>query len=71
MNFTMSIADNYASFIDTASGIAVFIDSFDNRKFDVRIGSVNESKFVGHIFAETDHELNEKLAALFLAQTKI
>jgi hypothetical protein len=71
MIFTMSITDNYASFIDTASGIAVFVDSFDNREFDVRIGSLNESKFVGRIFAEKDHELNAKLAALFLAQTKI
>lgn len=70
MNFTMSIADNYASFIDTASGIAVFVDSFDNRKFDVRIGSVND-EICWAYFSETDHELNEKLAALFLAQTKI
>lgn len=71
MNFTMSITDNYASFIDTASGIAVFVDSFDNREFNVRIGSVNESRFVGRIFAKTDHELNAKLASLYLDQKKI
>lgn len=67
MNFDMSITDNYASFIDKDSGVAVFVDSFDNQEFVVRIGSINDSDLVGSVFAETNDELNSKLAALFLA----
>lgn len=65
MIFNMSITDNYASFIDKTSGVAMFVDSFNNREFDVRIGSVNESRFAGRIVARTDDELNAQLAALF------
>ena len=67
MIFNMLITDNYASFIDKDSGIAVFVDSFNNREFDVRIGSVNESQFAGRIVALTDDELNAQLAVLFSA----
>lgn len=67
MNFDMSITDNYASFIDKNSGTAVFVDSFDNKEFEVRIGTINESEPAGSIFAETNEELNIKLAALFAA----
>ena len=67
MNFNMSITDNYASFIDRASGIGVFVDSFNNREFDVRIGSIHESQFAGLIVARTDDELNAQLAALLSA----
>ena len=69
MNFDMSITDNYASFIDKDSGAAVFVDSFDNQEFEVRIGTINESELAGSIFAETSEELNIKLAALFSAHT--
>jgi hypothetical protein len=69
MNFDMSITDNYASFIDKDSGVAVFVDSFDNQEFEVRIGTINESELAGSIFAETSEELNTKLAALFSAHT--
>lgn len=67
MNFDMSVTDNYASFIDKDSGVAVFVDSFDNQEFAVRMGTTKESEFVGSVFAETNDELNTKLAALFLA----
>ncbi len=67
MNFDMAITDNYASFIDKDSGEAVFVDSFDNQEFEVRIGTIDESEFAGSIFAETSDELNAKLAALFVA----
>lgn len=67
MIFNMSITDNYASFIDKASGVAVFVDSFNNREFDVRIGSINESQFAGRVVARTDDELNAQLAALLSA----
>lgn len=69
MIFNMSITDNHASFIDKNSGIAVFVDSFNNYEFDVRIGTINESQFAARIAAKTDDELNSKLAALLLAQT--
>ena len=42
MKFDMSITDNYASFIDRDSGVAVFVDSFYNQEFEVRIGTINE-----------------------------
>ncbi len=65
MNFDMSIKDNYASFIDKETGIALFVDSFDNDEFEVRIGSVTESKPAGSFHAKTDFELNNKLAEIF------
>ena len=64
MKFDMSITDNYASFIDKNSGVAVFVDSFDNQEFEVRIGTINESELAGSIMATTTEELNNKLAAL-------
>jgi hypothetical protein len=67
MNFDMSITDNYASFIDKDTGVAVFVDSFDNQEFVVRIGTINDSDLVGRVFAETNDELNSKLDTLFLA----
>ena len=67
MKFDMAIRDNYASFIDKDSGVAVFVDSFDNQEFEVRIGTINESELAGTIFAATTEELNAKLAALFSA----
>lgn len=66
MKFDMAITDNYASFIDKDSD-AVFVDSFDNQEFEVRIGTINESELAGTIFAATTEELNAKLAALFSA----
>lgn len=65
MKFNMSIEDNYASFIDDESGVAVFVDSFDNTEFDVRIGSVSESQKAGTISAASSDELNQKLADIF------
>jgi hypothetical protein len=64
MIFNMSTKDNFASFIDEDSGLAVFVDSYDNREFEVRIGTTQESTSVGIIHASTDDELNIKLADL-------
>jgi hypothetical protein len=66
MKFDMSIEDNFASFTEPDSGIAVFVDSFDNHEFDVRIGSVSKSDPVGSITAKTTEELNRKLEELYL-----
>ncbi|EMK6706168.1 hypothetical protein V9J53_003494, partial [Vibrio cholerae] len=43
----------------------IFVDSFDNENFDVRIGSVSDSEFVGSILAKNDSELNSKLEELY------
>lgn len=65
MKFDTSISDNYASFIDEKTGMAVFVDSFDNREFEVRIGSIDESKLAGTVLATSSEELNQKLHELF------
>ena len=65
MNFDMTITDNYASFIDKGTGVAVFVDSFDNKEFEVRIGSIEKSSLAGTIHATDSEELNKKLSHLF------
>jgi hypothetical protein len=65
MKFDMSITDNYASFVDKETGLAVFVDSFDNKEFDVRIGSIESSEPAGTIHASSSEELNQKLAEVF------
>ncbi|UTA49308.1 hypothetical protein L1F30_07150 [Simiduia sp. 21SJ11W-1] len=65
MKFDMSIEDNFASFIDEKTGKSVFVDSFDNEEFEVRIGTVLESQSVGSITAHSAEELNSKLADLY------
>ena len=65
MKFDMNINDNFASFIDKDTGISVFVDSFDNKEFEVRIGTINESKPVGKIIASSTQELNKKLLEMF------
>lgn len=66
MKFDMSIEDNYASFIDKETGKSVFVDSFDNEEFEVRIGTVSESESAGTILAKSTEELNDKLVNLYL-----
>lgn len=65
MKFDMSIDDNFASFIDKETGEAVFVDSFDNVNFEVRIGTVADSDYAGAVRAETSCELNEKLEEIY------
>ena len=65
MKFNMSIEDNYVSFIDEATGVAVFVDSFNNKQFEVRVGSVTESESAGSIMASSSDELNQKLEEIF------
>ena len=65
MKFDMSIDDNFASFIDKESGEAVFVESFDNVDFEVRIGTVTDSQEAGIIRAKTSDELNTKLEEVF------
>ncbi len=65
MNFDMSVNDNFASFVNKSTGVSVFVDSFDNKEFEVRIGTITNSESVGKITAFTDEELNKKLAELY------
>jgi hypothetical protein len=61
----MSINDNFAKFIDDEKDIMVFIDSFDNESFDIRIGTLTDSVSVATITASTDDELNLKLMDIY------
>lgn len=62
--FDMCIEHNSASFKSTTSNKYVFVDSFDNHEFDVRMGTISESKKIGSITASTSEELNRKLRQL-------
>ncbi|KTR90457.1 hypothetical protein [Pantoea dispersa] len=59
--FNMQIKQNYASFFFKESDKCVIVDSFDNQEFDVRVGTIGESKLIGTVNAYSDEELNEKL----------
>lgn len=63
-NFDMKIEENSASFKDSENNKYVFIDSFDNKEFNVRMGTLSESKEVGTVTAKTTEELNQKLYLL-------
>ena len=60
--FDMQIEQNYASFFDAESGNAVFVDSFDNEEFDVRMGTLSYSAHVATVHALSNEELNRKLS---------
>jgi hypothetical protein len=62
-NFTMKLSENFASFSDN-NGNHVYVDSFDNNEFEVRLGTANVSKSIGTITADSDQELNDKLSEL-------
>lgn len=70
IRFDMAIADNFARFQDDDSGLMVFVDSFDNTHFEVRIGSLEKSVAVGVVKATTDAELNGQLATLLANHTR-
>lgn len=58
--FDMQLNQNYASFYHPETGKAVFVDSFDNEEFDIRIGTLRQSKHVATVRASNDDELNQK-----------
>ena len=65
MKFDMSVSDNFASFQDVENGKYIFIDSFDNETFEVRVGTIEDSEQVGSVTASSDDELNTKLMQLY------
>lgn len=60
--FDMQIAQNYASFYNSDTGKAVFVDSFDNEEFDVRVGTLLHSQHIATLHATSNEDLNKKLA---------
>ena len=66
MIFNMLITDNFASFYGEDKEVHIFIDSFDNQKFEMRIGDLEHSKSVGSVLASSNDELNIKLLALYI-----
>lgn len=66
----MSIYDNFVSFLDGESESYIFVDSFDNKIFNVRLGNISESELIGSIFAKSDYELNLKLEELYCSTIK-
>ena len=68
----MTLSENFASFHDPDNDQWVFVDSFDNREFNVRFGTVDASDEVGTITADTDTDLNlqlEKIADCLIAES--
>lgn len=63
MIFDMKVSENFASFFEGTTFVA--IDSFDNYNFNVRIGTLSSTKDVANITASTDDELNAKLSNLY------
>ena len=70
INFKMTIKENFASFKDPDNGLFVFIDSFDNHEFDVRMGTLTSSQRVGVVRADDDDTLNEELARIYQQSIK-
>ena len=66
ITFNMSIKENFASFKDPSSDTFVFVESFDNSEFDVRVGTITDSNHVGTIRANSDKDLNSKLSNILL-----
>lgn len=69
--FNMTIEENFASFTDPDNGIKVFVDSFDNKVFDVRVGSVVKSQSIGTVTATDNETLNSKLTELYQSSQEV
>ncbi len=63
-DFRMSLRENFASFRDDKTGKYVFVDSFDNHEFSVRMGTMRDSRFIGTFVADSSDVLNAKLKEL-------
>lgn len=63
-HISMSLAENFASFHDPETDQVVYVDSFDNRLFNVRFGTVESTIDLGTIEADSDTILNERLRDL-------
>lgn len=66
MKFELSVDDNFSSIIDESTGLAIFVESFDNVEFSVCIGSVSESKQVAVFTAFSSNDLNEMVERVYM-----
>lgn len=64
IKFDMRLEQNFAVFYDRLSGRFVAVESFDNRHFEVQVGTLALSEPAGILVAHTDEELNEGLARI-------
>ena len=64
ISFNVDLTENFTSF-KAMDNSFVFIESFDNETFTVRVGNAKESKYISTIHASTSKELNNKLNNLF------
>lgn len=72
IKFDMKVEQNHSSFYDKETGDFVSVDSFDNRRFNVRVGTLRNTRCVGSFNAATDDQLNRALWLLtrpFLLRT--
>ena len=60
--FDMSVSQNFAIFYDGDD--VVLVDSFDNKHFDVSMGTITNSEIIGSVSAKSDTELNDALEKL-------
>ena len=58
----MSVSQNFAIFYDGDD--VVLVDSFDNKHFDVSMGTITNSEIIGSVSAKSDTELNDALEKL-------
>lgn len=58
MIFDMKIEQHFASFLDEKDKIFIVIDSFDNKEFNLRIGTLSKTDFKCSFLAENDNQLN-------------
>ncbi|KVO22728.1 hypothetical protein [Burkholderia ubonensis] len=63
-DFRMSLSENFASFRDEKTGKFVFVDSFDNHEFSVRMGTLRDSRLIGTVVAKSSEDLNAQLREL-------
>lgn len=66
-NFDMHIEQNFASFKSDSSDAMIFVDSFDNKNFDVRAGTATSSHHIATICASSSDDLNDKLSLVAMA----
>jgi len=66
MIFDMKKEQHFASFYDESNKIFVVIDSFDNKEFNLRIGTLSETEFKRCFFARSDEELNKEIEKDYL-----
>lgn len=65
MIFDMKIEQNFASFLDEENKIFIVVDSFDNKEFNMRAGTLSKTNFKCTFLAHNDKELNEKIQEQF------